>query len=130
MDNSPAMMAYTVLTIIFMLFGAEFFGYIASDYKLKEIKEKSIELIENKGGYTDEVAQKVEEWIKDNNLEQYDVKVVTHPSATLQWQESFDFRIEGKYLYRTINLLGTGVGNVEARLASYGNGASQVYPHS
>lgn len=130
MDNSPAMMAYTVLTIIFMLFGAEFFGYIASDYKLKEIKESTIELIQNKGGYTDEVAQKVEQWIKDNNLEQYDVKVVAHPSATLQWQEPFEFRIEGKYLYRTINLFGTGVGNVEARLASYGNGASQVYPHS
>ncbi|MGN4128069.1 DUF4320 family protein [Lysinibacillus sphaericus] len=123
-------MAYVTLTIIFLLFGAEFFGYIASDYKLKEIKETALELIQNKGGYTDEVAQKVEQLIEENNLEQYDVRVVEHPSATLQWQEPFDFRIEGKYLYRTLNFFGTGLGNIETQLASYGNGASQVYPHS
>lgn len=128
--ESPSIMVYFVVSVILMLFGAEFFGYVASDYKLKEIKENAIELIQNKGGYTDEVEQRIEELIKKNNLEQYDVKVVKHPSATLQWQESFDFRIEGKYLYRTLNFFGTGLGNIETQLASYGSGASQVYPHS
>lgn len=118
-----------VLSTLTLVFGIEFFGYIGTDYKLKEINENAIELIQNKGGYTEEVEAKVNEWIKENNLEQYGVTVVESPAETLDWQEPFTFKIEGMYRYRAINVFGTGIGNIDATLAAKGSGASQVYPH-
>lgn len=118
-----------ILTVIIMIFGAEVFGYIITDYKLKEINENAIEEIQNNGGYTEEIKYKVNGWIVDQGLKKYDVKVTEYPASELDWQEPFNFKVEGTFTFRAINVFGTGIGNLDVPLSAGGIGASQVYPH-
>lgn len=104
----------------------EFTTHQTRDYQVKEIIEYAVQEIQNHGGYTETVADKI-----TNRMDQYGLRSagfqIEAPKSRINFQEEFDVRVQGDFTYRAFNILGSDLGNWTVHLSSSGVGSGQVY---
>ena len=104
----------------------EFTTHQTRDYQVKEIVEYAVQEIQNHGGYTDAVAEKITNRMNHLGLSSAGFQIEA-PKNRIDFEEEFSVRIKGDYTYRAFNILGSELGNMTVPLSSSGVGIGQVY---
>jgi hypothetical protein len=125
MSDTIALPIWIILFWFITMLTPEFAGHVVRDYQIKEVKEYAVQQISDNGGYTTEVASKI-----NNKMVSYGLNpnwLVVKPDQKINWNEEFKIVIKGTYTYRSFNLLGTGIGNYTVDLKDEGTGTGHVY---
>lgn len=125
MSDTIALPIWIIVFWFISMITPEFAGHVVRDYQIKEVKEYAVQQISDNGGYTAEVAARI-----NAKMDSYGLDfewLVVKPGAVVDYQEPFDVVIEGQYTYRAFNLLGSGVGNYTVSLKDKGTGIGHVY---
>jgi hypothetical protein len=125
MSDTIALPIWIILFWFITMLTPEFAGQVVRDYQIKEVKEYAVQQISDNGGYTTEVASKI-----NNKMLGYGLNpnwLVVKPDQKINWNEEFKIVIKGTYTYRSFNLLGTGIGNYTVDLKDEGTGTGHVY---
>lgn len=125
MSDTIALPIWIVVFWFITMITPEFAGHVVRDYQIKEVKEFAVQQISDHGGYTADVAAKINKKMKSYGLNPD--WLVVKPGSVVDYQEPFEVIIEGEYTYRAFNLLGSGLGNYTVTLLDRGTGVGHVY---
>lgn len=108
------------------IFGIEFATHQVRDYQVKEVSEYAVQEIQNHGGYTDIVFEKIQKRMDQYGLISAGYNIEA-PNNKIEFEEEFDVKVKGEFTYRALNILGSDVGNLTVPLSATGVGIGQVY---
>jgi hypothetical protein len=126
MSESTVVAVFATFLWAIAMFSPEFAGHYVRTVQAQELKDYVIQLVEKNGGYTPTVQSLVEERMESYGLDESEWSI-SYPSGTINYEDEFNIKVEGKYRYRVFNLLGTGVGNFEIPIVTTGKGIGKVY---
>lgn len=126
MSEGPSYAIFGIIFLTIFIFSVEFSGHVVRSFQADEVKQYAIELTETNGQYSPEVEAKVRN--KMNSLGLTSARwSISHPSGRIENGASFDIKISGSYTYRSMNILGTGLGNKTVPIETSGVGFGQVF---
>ena len=108
------------------IFTIEFATHQVRDYQVKEVTEYAIQEIQNHGGYTDVVSNKILKRMEKHGLIAAGYSIEA-PNNKIEFEEEFNVKLKGEFTYRALNILGSDVGNLTVPLSATGVGIGQVY---
>lgn len=126
MSEGPGYAIFGIIFLTIFIFSAEFSGHVARTYQVSEVKQYAIELTETNGQYSSDVAAKVQAKMNSYGLTSARWSI-SHPTGRIAKDDSFEIKIKGSYTYRSMNILGSGIGNKTVAIESSGVGFGQVF---
>ncbi|EEM38405.1 DUF4320 family protein [Bacillus thuringiensis] len=126
MQQAVTYVVFFLSLMFIIVFGVEFAGHTVVNVKANEISEYAVSLAERDGGFTPDVINKVNQKLKDSNMDSKDWKM-EYTQGKVQFNQTLTFTIKGKYKYNSFKLLERGIGALDASVQSTRSGVGQVY---
>jgi hypothetical protein len=113
------------VAIILLLLEFSCHGFLYQ--KANDLSEYAIKLAEQEGGFTDSVKQKVAGRMHKDHLDVNGFTVQYITEGRKNYGETIEVNTTGTFTYRTLNVLGTGIGNFSKRINAPDMGYSTVW---
>ncbi|PEY47924.1 hypothetical protein CN348_24485 [Bacillus cereus] len=126
MQQAVTYVVFFLSLMFIIVFGVEFAGQTVVNVKANEISEFAVSLAERDGGFTPDVINKVNQKLKDSNMDSKDWKM-EYTQGKVQFNQPLTFTIKGKYKYNSFKLLERGIGTFDVSVQSTRSGVGQVY---
>lgn len=127
MSKHITFLLFLAFEVFLILFSVELLIYGFQYKKATDVSEFAIKTAENAGGFTPEVISIVRYRMDQENLdpELFDFEYSSVTRAT--YGEVLEANISGSFTYRSVNLLGTGKGNITKQINAPNVGYSNVW---
>ncbi|MEQ3601431.1 DUF4320 family protein [Bacillus thuringiensis] len=96
MQQAVTYVVFFLSLMFIIVFGVEFAGQTVVNVKANEISEYAVSLAERDGGFTPDVIDKVNQKLKDSNMDSKDWKM-EYTQGKVQFNQPLTFTIKGKY---------------------------------
>ena len=125
MSKHITFLLFFVIEAFVILFAAEVLIHGFYYKKATDVSEFAVKTAENVGGFTPSVIDTVNYRMAQENIDHF---TFTHTnSPKVNYGGTLETNVSGTYTYRTLNLLGTGVGNITVAINSPNIGYSNVW---
>lgn len=127
MDKTIVSIAFFPIIALLMIFMVEYSIHTVYFNKISSVSEFAVKTAENEGGLNSSVINKVEYRMAQEGLPRDRFKIEYSPIEKIGFNEAFQITIKGTHTYNALNMLGTGIGNVETQLIATNVGYSNVW---
>lgn len=95
--------------------------------KMTSVSEFAVKTAENEGSLSSSVIEKIEYRMKQEGLSKDKFELIYQELAQINYNQAFEINIVGSFTYHALNMLGTGVGNIDVSLKASNIGYSNVW---
>lgn len=127
MSKHISFLLFLMINTFLILFVLESFQHAFYYKKANDLSEFAVKTAENKGGFTTDVISTVEYRKSTENLDSPQWNVDYKTTGQRNFGESIEVNTSGTFTYRTFNLLGTGLGNMDVQINAPNVGFSNVW---